>query len=186
MKRIFQRALPALLLALFFFPDYALARNYSLWAGRATFPLPVGAAVKKESQKEFFVYPQGSNPQRTKAFAVVVRHRLSRAEQAAPLRELAEMRRRNFEDEGIKVTNFKVDTKRSKASMDLSGTITKSDAVPLAFKGKKTAVRGRFVGYRIGSEIVSAIALSERRTWNNKLTRAYRRVTDSLQVRRAK
>jgi hypothetical protein len=161
-----------------------LARDYSLWGGQATFSLPKGGTVKPESKKEFFVYPKGSDPKRTKAFAVVVRHQLTRAEQAASLRELVEMRRRNFEKDGIKVTNVKVDSKRARASMDLAATITKSDPIPLDFKGRKTTVRGRYVAFRAGSHVISAIALRERRTWNSKTSEAYRWVADSLRVRR--
>lgn len=181
---IFRRALAIGLLILPLVAESGLARDYSLWGGQATFSLPRGGTVKKESKKEFFVYPRGSNPRRTKAFAVVVRHQLTRGEQAASLRELVMMRRRNFEKEGITVTNVKLNAKRARASMDLSGTITKSDNVPLDFKGRQTAVRGRFVAYRVGAQVISVIALSERRTWNGKMSKAYRRVADSLRVRR--
>jgi hypothetical protein len=181
---IFRRGLPIGLLILALATGPSLARDYSLWGGQATFSLPKGGAVRPESKKEFFVYPKGNNPKRTKAFAVVTRFQLTRGEQAASLRELVAARRKNFEKDGVRVTNVRVDDKRGRASMDLADTIAKSDSVPLDFKGRQTAVRGRYVAHRVGAQVINAIAVSERRTWNSKTSKAYRRVADSLRVRR--
>jgi hypothetical protein len=165
------------LLILVFAAGSCLARDYSLWGGQATFSLPKGATVKKENEGEFFVYPKGSDPKRTKAFAVVVR------EQAPSLRGLAEMRLRDFKKAGLRVTNFRVDVKRARVSMNVAGPF-KGPVMPLDFKDRKPEVRARYVAFRAGSHVINAIAVSERRTWNSKTSKAYRRVVDSLRVRR--
>lgn len=160
----------------------ACARDYALWGGLASFKLPSGAKVTKESSKEYLIAPgpRGRNP----VFAVVTRHQLSKVEQAASLRRLALMRKRNFEAEGARVTNLRVDTRQQRVSMDITDVISKSDAVPLAFAGSRTTIRARFVGFRRGANVISAIALSEQKTWNQQRTKSYRRVVDALRVRR--
>lgn len=158
------------------------ARTYNLWAGLATFERPADATITKQSSKEYFVAPgpRGRQP----VLAVISRHQLSRVERAASLRQLGLARKRNFEAEGGRVTSFKVNQRQQRVSMDVAATISKSDAVPLAFAGQRTKIRARFIAYRRGGEVVQAIVLSEQKTWNQRRTISYRNAFDKMRARR--
>jgi hypothetical protein len=156
------------------------AYTLEAWSGLASLELPLGAVASRQSSKLYLVQPAKGG--RNVLLALTL-HALSKEEQAASSRTLGNLRKRNFERDGFRVSRFVVDPKRGRISMDVSGRATKKD-VPLDFKAASAMVQGRFVAIRSGARYVSALVVSERKNWASKPTEGYRRAADRLRVKR--
>jgi len=178
---IWFRVLPVLLLLVAVLAPTAEARSYRLWGGQAEFPLPAGAGIKPRPDDEYLISPRKSPG----AVAVIIyRSELTKKESKLSLASLGKLAKKNFEKQGAKVTNFKVGG--NKVTMDLRGTATRKDPVPLSIpRGKRIPIRATFVAFRSGQfQTVEALVMGKASDWNKAAARPYRKIVGSLKVRR--
>ena len=157
------------------------ARPYSLWGGQAEFARPKGAVIKGQPDNEYLIT---SKKNRGAVAVLIYRSDLTEKESRMSTRQLGRLVRANWKDSGAKVSNFKV--KGNKVSMTLTGTVTRKDPVPLNIpRGKRVKVRAQYVGFRSGtSQTVEALVMSKESDWTSRSVRPYRKIVNSLKVRR--
>lgn len=172
--------MPILLLLIATHAPTAEARPYKLWGGQAEFPFPAGAGIKARPDNEYLITPRKNGG----AVAVIVyRSELTDKESRLSVTSLGRLAKKHWEKQGAKATNFKV--KGNKVSMDLRGTATRKDPVPLSIpRGRKVDIRATFVAFRSGRfQTVEALVMGKARDWNKTAVRPYRKLVRSLKVR---